>query len=302
MSNVEIYESTWKLANRVHQTPFVPKAMQGKPEHVLACVLYGNELGLGPMQSLNSIHVIEGRAAASPELMRALVAKAGHRIDVTENTNDVCVMKGTRIDTGAEATVKWSLDDAKNANLTGKDNWKKYPRAMLVARATSELCRLLFPDVIAGLSYTPEEMESVASAEKATATYSRETQDADDTMEPRLSHVGAHGSPDHEVVGPEPEIKAEVPGPITDEPPLDPIQLVMEQFPGSELIDEVEFVDSKTPDERRQEIKKWGAWPRIRAVAIPLARAEGMTPPANVDELIANHVLYTMVQKQMGPK
>jgi hypothetical protein len=297
MSNVEIYESTWKLANRVHQTPFVPKAMQGKPEHVLACVLYGNELGLGPMQSLNSIHVIEGRAAASPELMRALVAKAGHRIDVTENTNDTCVMKGTRFDTGAEATVTWTLEDAKNANLTGKDNWKKYPRAMLVARATSELCRLLFPDIIAGLSYTPEEMESVAATEKATVTYSREPDEAAPAIiEERLTHVDAHGSPDHEVVGPEPEIKAEVTGPTTD----DPIQLVMEHFPGSELIDEAELVDSKTPEERRAEMKSWGAWPRVRALAIPLARAEGLEPPANIDDLVNNHVLYTIVAKQMG--
>mgnify|MGYP003342754569 CR=1 FL=1 len=57
-----------------------------------------------------------------------------------------------------------------------------------------------------------------------------------------------------------------------------------------------------TPEQRRAEMKSWGAWPRIRAVAIPLARAEGLTPPANIEDLVNDHVLYTMVAKQMNKK
>jgi hypothetical protein len=50
------------------------------------------------------------------------------------------------------------MDDAKRANLAGKNNWRSYPRAMLLARATAELCRALFPDVLAGISHTIEEL------------------------------------------------------------------------------------------------------------------------------------------------
>ena len=43
------YEMMWKVSQRVTNTPFVPKALQGKPESVLACILYGAEMGIGPI-------------------------------------------------------------------------------------------------------------------------------------------------------------------------------------------------------------------------------------------------------------
>lgn len=158
-------EVSWKVAQKIANTPFVPSAFRGKPESVYAAVLYGDELGLGPMQSLNSIHVIEGKPSIAPELMRALVMKAGHRIDVKEASGTKVSLWGKRADNGSEATVTWTMDDARNAGLAGRGAWKTYPRAMLLARATSELCRMLFADIIAGLSYTPEEAASIAGVE-----------------------------------------------------------------------------------------------------------------------------------------
>lgn len=149
-----------RLAARIHSTPFVPKALQGDPHSVLACILTGEELGLGPMQSLRMVNVIEGRPAASAELMRALVNRAGHRIDVVEATEDHVTLSGVRRDTGGRATVTWTMADAQRAKLTGNPAWSKYPRSMLLARATSELCRALFADVIGGL-YTPEETAAI---------------------------------------------------------------------------------------------------------------------------------------------
>ena len=158
-------EVSWKVAQKIANTPFVPTAFRGKPESVYAAVLYGEELGLGPMQSLTQIHVIEGKPSLAPEGMRGLVLKAGHRIDVKVASNDKVVLYGRRADSGSEATVEWTMKDAQLAGLAGRGAWKTYPRAMLMARATSELCRMLFADIIAGLSYTPEEVMSVAGKE-----------------------------------------------------------------------------------------------------------------------------------------
>jgi hypothetical protein len=56
------------------------------------------------------------------------------------------------------SVVTWTVDEAARAELVSKTNWRLYPRQMLVARATSELCRYVFADVLGGLCYTPEEL------------------------------------------------------------------------------------------------------------------------------------------------
>ena len=149
-----------RLAARIHDTSFVPRALRGQPHEVLAAMLTGDELGLGPMQSLRMINVIEGRPSISAELMRALVNRAGHRLRVVEAKQDRVTLSGQRRDTGATATVTWTLKDAERAQLTKNPAWSKYPRSMLLARATSELCRQIFADIVTGL-YTPEETAAI---------------------------------------------------------------------------------------------------------------------------------------------
>ena len=147
------------LAARLCGTEFVPKGLRGKPAAVLACMLTGQEMGIGPMQALTHIHVVDGRPTQSAELMRAQILRAGHRFSVREKSNDKVTVYGQRSDTGEELAITWTMADANRAKLVKKDSaWETYPRAMLMARATSELARDLFADVLGGVSYTPEEL------------------------------------------------------------------------------------------------------------------------------------------------
>jgi hypothetical protein len=225
MSNIEVArplspaEVNWKTAQKIANTPFVPTAFRGKPEAVFAAILYGDELGLGPMQSLNSIHVIEGKPSMSPELMRALVARAGHRLDVKLASNDKVVLWGKRADNGSEATVEWSMKDAQQAGLAGRGAWKTYPRAMLLARATSEICRQIFSDCIMGLSYTPEEASSIAGVEWTDA--------------PVLTAAPPTTAPNAE-----PQ-QVVVEADWVEDPPYEPTLDWTEEFPGAEIQDAV---------------------------------------------------------------
>lgn len=146
------------LAGRLNSTEFVPRGIRNNPPAVLAAMLTGLELGIGPMQSLAHIHIVDGKPTQSAELMRALILKAGHRFTVRAKSNEAVTVYGERADTGDGLEVTWSMADARTAGLANKGVWKSYPRAMLTARATSELARDLFADVLGGVSYTPEEL------------------------------------------------------------------------------------------------------------------------------------------------
>lgn len=148
------------LAVQIAQTEFVPASLRGKPAAVMAAMLTGHEVGIGPMMALKQIHVVEGRPAMAAELMRALVQRAGHDIWFHEKSNTKVTIRAHRSTWPEDrvASVTWTIDDAKKAGLDGRQNWRKYPRAMLGARATAELCRDEFADVLGGISYTVEEL------------------------------------------------------------------------------------------------------------------------------------------------
>lgn len=157
-SSIELAGTAWPIAQQIARTEFVPAALRGKPEAVLACIMTGHELGIGAMQSLAKIHVIDGRPAMAAELMRAVILQHGHEFWIEESSNTRVTVGGQRAGSTRETKITWTLDDAQRAGLKGRGNWQKYPRAMLLARATAELARAMFADVLAGISYTVEEL------------------------------------------------------------------------------------------------------------------------------------------------
>lgn len=149
------------LARAIASTDFVPDAMRDNIAATAAAILYGREVGLPPMTALNNVNVIKGRPGLSAVIMRAQVLAAGHEIRQEESTSALCKLSGRRRGTDYWQTVTYSIDDARQAGLLQQNkNYEKNPRRMLRARATSELCELMFADVVRGMpSY--EELEEL---------------------------------------------------------------------------------------------------------------------------------------------
>lgn len=154
------------VAESLAKTSFVPASMQGKPHDITAAILAGHELGLQPMAALRSMDVIFGTPALRAHAMRGLVQSKGHEIELVESTPARCVMRGRRKGSEAWQKVEWTTERAAAMGLVGKDQWKKQPQTMLVARATGELCRLIAADVLFAMPYASEEIERDEAAPK----------------------------------------------------------------------------------------------------------------------------------------
>ena len=119
-------------------------------------VLQGLELSVAPVQALNGIAIIGGRPAPFGKFARALVLRAGHKIDEWAagkpyDDDFVHFCKITRGDNGQITERSFSVRDARDAGLWDErakverwqktvDNdapWFRYRKDMLAARAFS---------------------------------------------------------------------------------------------------------------------------------------------------------------------
>lgn len=157
----------YDMAQKLAVTSFVPQSLRGKPGDIAAAILAGSELGLKPMATLKSIDIIQGTPALRAHAMRAVIQRQGHEIELVESTDEHCRMRGRRKNSVTWQEVLWDIPRAQRLGLLTKDQWKKQPKAMLVARATGELCRLIASDALHGMAYVSEELEGTVHGEIA---------------------------------------------------------------------------------------------------------------------------------------
>jgi hypothetical protein len=122
-------------------------------------IVAGQEVGFGPMASMQAVQMIQGKPTFSANALAALVKRhPAYNYRSIEHTAEVCRLQF--YEDGETAGVsEFSMEDAKAAGLLGNQVWRKYPKAMLFARALSQGVRWYAPDVTAGAAaYVPEEL------------------------------------------------------------------------------------------------------------------------------------------------
>lgn len=146
-----------QFASMVAKSDFAPKDFKGKPESCLLAIQHGSEVGLSPMQSLQSIAVINGRPTIWGDAALALVQSSPVCEYVREylegdGDNLTAVCEAKRHGYPSPSVSRFSVADAKKAGLWGKSGpWTQYPQRMLTLRARGFALRNAFADALRGL-------------------------------------------------------------------------------------------------------------------------------------------------------
>ena len=152
-------QEAMQYAEIMSKSTIVPKNYQGKTGDILVAVQMGSELGLKPIQSLQSIAVINGRPSVYGDGLLALVQAHTSFEDIQESFDEqanaaICIIKRKN---QSSYTVKYTKEDAEKAGLWGKMGpWKQYPKRMLQMRARGFALRDKFADVLGGLIIVEE--------------------------------------------------------------------------------------------------------------------------------------------------
>jgi hypothetical protein len=166
------FDDAFRFAKMVAASDFAPKDFRGKPESCLLAIQHGSEVGLSPMQSLQSIACINGRPSVWGDAALALVIGSPVCEYVRETVDGegdamVATCEAKRRGYEKASVVRFGVADAKKAGLWGKAGpWTQYSRRMLQMRARGFALRDAFPDVLRGL-VTAEEAQDYPQGEPA---------------------------------------------------------------------------------------------------------------------------------------
>lgn len=141
-------QNTTKMCQALMSSPHYKK-MGG--EGIFAIVEKAKSIGITPLDALNGgMYFVQGKVEMTSAMMNQLIRMNKHSVTKDKRSDDtICILHGKRADNGDTWVESFSLEDAKKAGIY-RNQWLKYPKDMLFARALSRLARQLFPDVIKG--------------------------------------------------------------------------------------------------------------------------------------------------------
>lgn len=153
-----------RAANAMAKSGFFADAKQAS--QAIVKVMAGRELGFGPFASMTGVAIIQGKPAIGANLMAAAVKRTGkYNYRVLEMTNEACELEFYEAGKPVGKS-RFDLKDASAAGLNSKDNWRKFPRNMLFARALSNGVKWYAPDIFNGATvYTPDELGATEDEE-----------------------------------------------------------------------------------------------------------------------------------------
>jgi hypothetical protein len=171
---------------------FIPSHFTNSAQ-VAAVILAGRELGVGPMAALRSFYLVNGKLGMDASFVSGRMLAHGIALEWLRDDDECASVRLSRAGM-PPYTSTFSRADAERAGLWGSATWRKYPRAMLRARAITAGARAYAADCFAGSVYTPDELRGGDDRDEQPA---QRVQQAAERVEAASSPavIEAHGEP-----------------------------------------------------------------------------------------------------------
>lgn len=176
-----------ELCKFLAEADLLPKALIKRPANILLIMHKALALGIPMSVGFEQLYVIDGKVGYSAELLRALLYPHGHILRwPTKTDKEVVGELILRHDPKNPRRERFTMADATRMGLTSKDNWRKDPESMMVARCTTRLISRHCPEVavaLGNLSAIDIEDDHTAPPVHATAeVIDRDTENAKDAI------------------------------------------------------------------------------------------------------------------------
>jgi hypothetical protein len=190
------FEETMQIATAMARSGMVPRAYQNNPRAIVVAGSMGAKFGFDIHQSLANIANVNGTPSLFGDGRLAVCEQTGELDTLIEGMDafqwlednkksihmklvekydydpeKIAFSIGRRIKKDEDPEKKeytirhYTIDMAKKAGLTSKNNWQSNPMRMLQMRARSYVLRDLFSDRLGGLP-DPDEAQTMYSAEE----------------------------------------------------------------------------------------------------------------------------------------
>ena len=161
-------ERTWmkELAGISIKSGLLPKAVN-TPEKAIIIQMYARANAIDPMVAFSEIYVVNGKPSMSVKLKMSLIAKKiqGAYVQPIKSSATSCTAVGYR--PGREPMeYTYTIEQARQAGLAGKDIWRNYPDKMLMWRACGVIADMMFPDISTMGTAHPDDNEPAIEIEK----------------------------------------------------------------------------------------------------------------------------------------
>jgi hypothetical protein len=126
-----------------------------QPDQALALMLVAQAEGMHPATITQDYDIIQGKACRKTHSVMARFQQMGGKVEWHELTDAIADATFSHA-SGGKLRMSWTIEQAKKAGLTNKENWRNYPRAMLRARLIAEAIRTVYPAAIGGMMLSEE--------------------------------------------------------------------------------------------------------------------------------------------------